>query len=91
MSRGSGPTTSTPGSVMISLMKVRPMSHLAFGEQLHRASAALGDLDLRFHRVGDAELLQGLVEADARGGAGRGVGIGNGFRSEEKPLDRVRA
>jgi hypothetical protein len=54
MSRGSGPTTSTPGSVMISLMKVRPMSHLAFGEQLHRASAALGELDLRFHRVSDA-------------------------------------
>jgi len=76
---------------MISLIESQADVHLAFSEQLHRASAALGELDLRFHRVGDAELLQGLVETDACRGAARGLGIGNGFRSEEKPLDCIRA
>jgi len=49
MSRGSGPTTSTPGSVMISLDEGQPVVDLALGEQLHGAAATLGDPDLRLH------------------------------------------
>ena len=52
---------------------------LAFGEEFHRASAPLSDFDFRLHRIGDAELLQRLVEAHTGGRATRSIGIGNGL------------
>jgi hypothetical protein len=62
---GNGPTTSTPGSVMILADEGQPDVHLALGECGHRAGAALRKLDLGLHLFGNAELLHGLVEAYA--------------------------
>src|SRR5262247_248072 len=55
--------------------------NVAFGEQFHRTSAALGDFDLRLHRIGNAKFLKRLVEADACSRTTRCVGIGYGVRT----------
>src|ERR1041385_13731 len=59
---------------------------LAIGEHLHRTGGSLCQVDLRFHLLGNAELLHGFFKTDPCRGATRRIGIRDRLRREQHLL-----